>query len=46
MNQTGVNSFHILIFKTTLTIPYMLVFLRLDFKYWSDADEQELRRRR
>lgn len=42
MNQTS-NSFHILILKTTLTIPYTSVFLRLDCKYWSDADEQELR---
>lgn len=42
MNQTS-SSFHILILKTTLTIPYTSVFLRLDCKYWSDADEQELR---
>jgi len=42
MNQTS-NSFHILILKTTLTIPYTSVFLRLDCKYWSDAAEQELR---
>jgi hypothetical protein len=42
MNQTS-NSFHVLILKTTLTIPYTSVFLRLDCKYWSDADEQELR---
>ncbi len=42
MNQTS-NSFHILILKTTLTIPYTSVFLRLDCRYWSDAAEQELR---
>jgi RbsD / FucU transport protein family len=42
MNHTS-NSFHILILKTTLTVPYTSVFLRLDCKYWSDADEQELR---
>lgn len=42
MNQTS-NSFHVLILKTTLTIPYTSVFLRLDCKYWSDADEQNLR---
>ncbi len=42
MNQTS-DSFHVLILKTTLTIPYTSVFLRLDCKYWSDADEQELR---
>ncbi|MGC1870348.1 MAG: RbsD/FucU domain-containing protein [Acidobacteriaceae bacterium] len=43
MNETS-NTFHVLILKTTLTIPYTSVFLRLDCKYWSDADEQELRR--
>jgi len=43
MNQTS-NIFHILILKTTLTVPYTSVFLRLDCKYWSDAAEQELRR--
>lgn len=42
MNQTS-NSFHILILKTTLTIPYTSVFLRLDCKYWSDAAELKLR---
>ena len=44
MNQTS-NSFHILILKTTLTVPYTSVFLRLDCKYWSDAEEQELRQK-
>ncbi|MFZ0515885.1 MAG: RbsD/FucU domain-containing protein [Acidobacteriaceae bacterium] len=43
LNQTG-NSFHVLILKTTLTIPYTSVFLRLDCRYWSDAAEQELRK--
>ncbi len=42
MNQTS-NTFHVLILKTTLTVPYTSVFLRLDCKYWSDAAEQELR---
>lgn len=42
LNQTG-DTFHVLILKTTLTIPYTSVFLRLDCKYWSDAEEQELR---
>jgi D-ribose pyranose/furanose isomerase RbsD len=42
MNQTS-NSFQVLILKTTLAIPYTSVFLRLDCKYWSDADEQQLR---
>ena len=43
MNQTS-SAFHVLILKTTLTIPYTSVFLRLDCKYWSDAEEQELRK--
>jgi hypothetical protein len=43
MNQTS-STFHVLILKTTLTIPYTSVFLRLDCKYWSDAAEQELRK--
>lgn len=42
MNQAG-NTFHILILKTTLTIPYTSVFLRLDCKYWSDTAEKQLR---
>jgi hypothetical protein len=42
MNQAG-NTFHILILKTTLTVPYTSVFLRLDCKYWSDAAEDQLR---
>ncbi|MGC1781749.1 MAG: RbsD/FucU domain-containing protein [Acidobacteriaceae bacterium] len=42
MNQSG-GTFHILILKTTLTIPYTSVFLRLDCKYWSDASEKKLR---
>ncbi len=42
MNQSG-GKFHILILKTTLTIPYTSVFLRLDCKYWSDDSEKKLR---
>ena len=42
MNQAG-STFHILILKTTLTVPYTSVFLRLDCKYWSDAAEEKLR---
>ena len=42
MNQAG-NNFHILILKTTLTVPYTSVFLRLDCKYWSDSAEDQLR---
>jgi L-fucose mutarotase/ribose pyranase (RbsD/FucU family) len=36
--------FHILVLKTTLTVPYSSVFLRLDCKYWSDAAEDRLRK--
>lgn len=36
-------TFHILILKTTLTVPYTSVFLRLDCKYWNEEDEKELR---
>jgi hypothetical protein len=35
--------FHILILKTTMTIPYTSVFIRLDCKYWSADAEQRLR---
>jgi hypothetical protein len=42
MNQAG-NTFHILILKSTLTVPYTSVFLRLDCKYWSDSAEDQLR---
>jgi hypothetical protein len=37
-------SFHVLVLKTTLTIPYTSVFLQLNCKYWSDAAEIELRK--
>lgn len=43
MSQAG-STFHILILKTTLTVPYTSVFLRLDCKYWSDAAEEQLRK--
>lgn len=36
-------TFHVLILKTTLTVPYSTVFLRLNCKYWTDASEQKLR---
>ena len=42
MNRTG-GTFHILILKTTLTVPYTSVFLWLNCKYWSDAAEKQLR---
>jgi hypothetical protein len=37
-------TFHVLVLKTTLTIPYTSVFLRLDCRYWTDAQEQELQK--
>lgn len=38
-------TFHILILKTKMTIPYTSVFLRLDCKYWSADAEARLRSR-
>ena len=37
--------FNILVLKTTMTVPYTSVFVRLDCKYWSAAAEQRLRAR-
>lgn len=37
--------FHVLILKTTMTIPYSSVFIRLDCKYWSADAEKRLRSR-
>lgn len=36
-------AFHILLLKTTLTLPYTSVFLELDCGYWSPEAEQRLR---
>lgn len=36
-------TFHILVLKTTLTIPYTSVFIRLDCGYWSADAEKRLR---
>ena len=36
-------TFHILVLKTTMAIPYTSVFLQLDCKYWTPASEKELR---
>jgi hypothetical protein len=38
-------SFHVLVLKTNLTIPYSSVFIRLDCKYWPADAEQRLRAR-
>ena len=37
-------TFHIVILKTTLTVPYTSVFLQLNCKYWSDDAEGQLRK--
>ena len=36
-------TFHILVLKTTMTIPYTSVFIQLNCKYWSDDAEARLR---
>ncbi|SRR5579884_3197064 len=38
-------SFHVLIIKTNMTVPYTSVFLELDCAYWSSGAEQVLRSR-
>jgi hypothetical protein len=38
-------NFHVLVLKTRMTIPYTSVFIRLDCKYWSAEQEQDLRKR-
>ncbi|AXC14418.1 hypothetical protein ACPOL_5164 [Acidisarcina polymorpha] len=43
VGETG-RSFHILVLKTKLTIPYTSVFLELNCKYWSDSAEAALRK--
>lgn len=36
-------TFHVLVLKTNMTIPYTSVFLRLDCKYWTADQEKRLR---
>ena len=36
-------TFHVLVLKTNMTIPYTSVFIRLDCKYWSAEQEKNLR---
>lgn len=38
-------SMRVLVLKTTMTVPYSSVFVRLNCKYWSDDAEARLRRR-
>jgi aspartate/tyrosine/aromatic aminotransferase len=42
LDEAG-KTFHILVLKTTLTIPYTSVFIRLDCGYWSADAEKRLR---
>ena len=42
VNDAG-QTFHILVLKTNMAIPYTSVFLQLDCKYWPPAAEQQLR---
>ncbi|HEY1806358.1 MAG TPA: hypothetical protein VGG45_17945 [Terracidiphilus sp.] len=42
LGETG-KSFHVLVLKTRMTIPYTSVFLQLDCKYWGDESEVKLR---
>jgi L-fucose mutarotase/ribose pyranase (RbsD/FucU family) len=37
-------TFHIVVLKTTMTVPYTSVFLQLNCKYWSDDAEAHLRK--
>ena len=40
MDEAG-RTFHVLVLKTNLTVPYSSVFIRLNCKYWpSDAEER------
>ena len=34
---------HVLVLKTTMTVPYSSVFLRLNCRYWSDDAEKRMR---
>jgi len=37
-------TFHIVVLKTTMTVPYTSVFLQLNCKYWSDDAEAKMRK--
>ncbi len=43
LDEAG-KTFHVLVLKTRLTIPYTSVFLQLDCGYWNAESERELRR--
>lgn len=42
LDEAG-KTFHILVLKTKMTIPYTSVFMRLDCGYWTDDAEKRLR---
>jgi hypothetical protein len=42
LDEAG-KTFHILVLKTRMTIPYTSVFVRLDCAYWTDDAEKRLR---
>jgi hypothetical protein len=42
LDEVG-KTFHVLLLKTTLTLPYTSVFLQLDCAYWNADDEKRLR---
>jgi D-ribose pyranose/furanose isomerase RbsD len=37
-------TFHIVVLKTTMTVPYTSVFLQLNCKYWSEGAEAQMRK--
>ena len=41
--QEAGKTFHVLVLKTNMTIPYTSLFIRLDCKYWSADQEKKLR---
>jgi hypothetical protein len=42
LDEAG-KTFHVLVLKTTMTIPYTSLFIRLDCGYWTDEEEKQLR---
>ena len=42
LDEAG-KTFHILVLKTRMTIPYTSVFVRLDCGYWTEEQEKKLR---
>jgi hypothetical protein len=43
LDEAG-RAFHVLLLKTTMTLPYTSVFVQLDCGYWNAEAEQRLRR--